>query len=165
MVLLKKRIPGATAAWFERSVRRAGRAVKLTGSVNVLITNDREMRSLNRRFCGKDAATDVLSFPAAPGLPGKLAGDLAISADIAADNAKQFGHTVGEEIKILILHGVLHLAGYDHERDGGRMAKKEEQLRAALKLPVTLISRTGIAKTKIARTATASTSATRGRKA
>jgi len=160
MVLLKKRIPGATEALFERFVRRASRAVKLTGSVNVLITNDREMRSLNRRFCGKDAATDVLSFRAAPGLPGKLAGDLAISADIAGDNAEQFGHTRVEEIKILILHGVLHLAGYDHERDGGRMAKKEDQLRAALKLPVTLISRT-----MVGRTTAAKASATRGRKA
>ncbi len=160
MVLLKKRIPGATEALFERFVRRASRAVKLTGSVNVLITNDREMRSLNRRFCGKDAATDVLSFPAASGLPGKLAGDLAISADIASGNAKQFGHSTGEEIKILILHGVLHLAGYDHERDGGRMAKKEERLRAALKLPVTLIARVTTAGTTAAKT-----SATRGRKA
>jgi len=141
MVLLKKRIPGATAALFERFVRRACGAVKLKGTVNVVITSNPEMRSLNRRFRGKDAATDVLSFPAAPGLPGGLAGDLAISGDIAAANAKQLGHSIEEEIKILILHGTLHLAGYDHETDNGKMARKEAQLRLGLKLPVALIAR------------------------
>jgi probable rRNA maturation factor len=141
MVLLKKRIPGATGAQFERFVRRACGAVKLKGTVNVLITDNSEMRNLNRRFRAKDAPTDVLSFPAVPGLPGKLAGDLAISLDIAAENAKQLGHTVEDEIKILILHGVLHLAGYDHESDNGKMARKEAQLRVGLKLPVTLIER------------------------
>src|SRR5882672_5613424 len=142
MVLLKKRIPGTTAALFERFVRRACGAVRLKGTVNVLITNNLEMRSLNRRYRGTDIATDVLSFPAAPGLPGKLAGDLAISGDIATENAKQFGHAIGDEIKILILHGALHLAGYDHETDAGKMARKEARLRLALKLPVALIART-----------------------
>jgi len=141
MVLLKKRIPGATAALFERFVRRACGAVNLKGTVNVLITDNSEMRSLNRRFRAKDAPTDVLSFPAVPGLPGKLAGDLAISGDIAAENAKQLGHTVEDEIKILILHGALHLAGYDHESDNGKMARKEAQLRVGLKLPLALIER------------------------
>jgi probable rRNA maturation factor len=145
MVLLKKRIPGATAALFERFVRRACGAVKLKGTVNVLVTNNTEMRSLNRRFRGKDAATDVLSFPAIPGLPGKLVGDLAISGDIARENARQFGHTVGDEIKILILHGALHLAGYDHETDHGKMARKEAQLRAMLRLPLALIARAAVA--------------------
>jgi probable rRNA maturation factor len=94
MVLLKKRIPGVTAALFERFVRRACGAVSLKGTVNVLITDNAEMRRLNRRFRAKDAAADVLSFPAVPGLPGKLAGDLAISGDMALENAKQLGHTV-----------------------------------------------------------------------
>jgi probable rRNA maturation factor len=142
MVLLKKRIPGATSALFERFVRRACGAVKLKGTVNVVVTGNPEMRSLNRRFRGKDTATDVLSFPAVPGLPGGLAGDLAISSEIAADNARQFGHTIEDEIKILILHGALHLAGYDHKTDNGKMARKEAQLRADLKLPITLIART-----------------------
>jgi probable rRNA maturation factor len=155
MVLLKKRIPGSTAALFERFVRRACGAVKLKGTVNVLITHNAEMRSLNRRFRAKDAATDVLSFPAVPGLPGKLAGDLAISGDLAAENAKQLGHTLEDEIKILILHGALHLAGYDHETDNGKMARKEAQLRVGLRLPVALIARTA------ARVTAAST---RGRK-
>lgn len=141
MVLLKKRIPGATTALFERFVRKACSSVKLKGTVNVVITSNSEMRSLNRRFRGKDAATDVLSFPAVPGLPGGLAGDIAISGDIAADNAKQLGHTTEEEIKILILHGTLHLAGYDHETDKGEMARKEARLRLGLKLPQALIAR------------------------
>jgi probable rRNA maturation factor len=153
MVLLKKRIPGVTAALFERFVRRACGAVSLKGTVNVLITDNAEMRRLNRRFRAKDAAADVLSFPAVPGLPGKLAGDLAISGDMALENAKQLGHTVEDEIKILILHGALHLAGYDHESDNGKMARKEAQLRAGLKLPVALIERaasrpTGAASTR-----------------
>jgi len=145
MVTLKKRVPGMESIPLERFVRRACRTVKLAGSVDVLITNDREMRTLNKRYRGKDLATDVISFPSAPGLPGKLAGDLAISADIASRNAKEFGHAVAEEIKILILHGVLHLAGYDHERDGGQMARKERRLRAELGLPVGLIERTNSA--------------------
>ena len=147
MVLLKKRVPGADETSLARFVRRSAGAAELLGTVNVLITNNREMRSLNRRFRGKDTATDVLSFPAAPGLPGRLAGDLAISADIAGRNARQFGHPVADEIKILILHGVLHLAGYDHENDGGRMARKEARLRKALRLPTGLISRTLISST------------------
>ena len=141
MVLLKKRIPQVTEPVFERFVRRTCAAVKIRGSVNVLITNNREMRTLNRRFRDKDAATDVLSFPAVPGLPGKLAGDLAISGEIAAENSRHFGHSIEDEIKILILHGVLHLAGYDHESDSGEMARKEKRLRTALRLPPSLIVR------------------------
>jgi probable rRNA maturation factor len=146
MVLLKKRILGTTPAQFERFVRKACGSVKLKGTVNVVITSNPEMRTLNRRFRGKDAATDVLSFPAVPGLPGGLAGDLAISADIAADNAKQLGHTIEDEIKILILHGTLHLAGYDHETDNGKMARKEAQLRVGLNLPQALIARAATSK-------------------
>jgi probable rRNA maturation factor len=152
MVLLKTRSPGASAVVLERFVRKTCGAVKLAGAVNVLITKNSEMRSLNRRFRGKDAATDVLSFPVAEGstgnlLPGKLAGDLAISAEIAAGNAQQLGHAVVDEIKVLILHGVLHLAGYDHETDTGTMARKEARLRRELNLPVALIARSKIART------------------
>jgi len=142
MVTLKKRVPGVEVTAMERFVRRACRAVKLAGLVHVLITNNREMRTLNKRFRGKDSPTDVLSFPAIPGLPGKLAGDLAISVDIAVRNAKEYGHGSPEEIKILILHGVLHLAGYDHETDDGQMRRKEQRLRDKLRLPMTLIERT-----------------------
>ena len=100
------------------------------------------MQGLNQRFRGKNKPTDVLSFPAMPGLMKKFAGDVAISAEIAARNARRLGHTVADEVKILTLHGVLHLAGYDHERDDGRMERKEQRLRNSLGLPVGLIERT-----------------------
>src|SRR5258706_3561383 len=83
-----------------------------------LITNDRELQRLNREFLGKDYPTDVLSFPAADG-----AGELAISAERAREQAAALGHTIEREIQILMLHGVLHLMGLDHERDRGRMAR------------------------------------------
>ena len=110
-----------------------------------LITTDSELRRLNRNFRGKDAATDVLSFPAASEAPGPAAGgylgDLAISLARARAQAAEFGHTLDCEIQILMLHGVLHLLGRDHERDRGRMACAEKQWRARLGLPPGLIER------------------------
>jgi len=76
------------------------------------------------------------------GKSGALAGEIAISADIAAQNAARFGHSPAAEIKVLALHGILHLAGFDHERDNGQMARKEMRLRRLLRLPVALIERT-----------------------
>ena len=86
----------------------------------MLVTGSSELRSLNRRFRGKDQPTDVLSFPPGPCFVNGLAGDIAISADIAKQNARRLGHSAAQEIKILALHGVLHLVGYDHERDRAR---------------------------------------------
>lgn len=108
----------------------------------MLVTSSRELHDLNRRFRGKDKATDVLSFPAAPIEGDDNEGDIAISADIATENATRFGHTPLIELKILALHGILHLAGYDHETDNGKMARKESRLRRELKLPDALIERT-----------------------
>lgn len=122
---------------------RASRVSQLDGAVHVLVTSSSELRSLNRRFRGKDQPTDVLSFPPAPGFVNGLAGDIAISADIAKQNARRLGHSAAQEIKILALHGVLHLAGYDHEQDKGRMASKEADLRQSLGLPSGLIERNG----------------------
>ncbi len=141
VVILRKRLPRLTEATLGRFVHRAARAVGLHGTANVLITSSRELRSLNSRFRGKDVSTDVLSFPPLSNLPEDFAGDIAISADIAAKNAKLLGHFVKDEIKILILHGMLHLAGYDHERDNGTMARKEGRLRRKLGLPAALIER------------------------
>jgi len=107
----------------------------------VLVTSSRELQGLNHRFRGKNKPTDVLSFPAMPGLMRGFAGDVAISAEIAAHNARQLGHTAAEEIRILTLHAVLHLAGYDHEQDNGEMERKEVRLRKSLGLPVGLIER------------------------
>jgi probable rRNA maturation factor len=143
MVIFQKRIPGATETSLDRFITRAKRVAGLRGSVSVLITSSRELRTLNRRFRRKDKPTDVLSFPAEPSASRKSAGEIAIAADIATQNALQFGHMPFEEIKILALHGILHLAGYDHEIDGGEMARREIELRKQFRLPVALIERHG----------------------
>jgi probable rRNA maturation factor len=151
LVILRKRIAGLSRATLERFVLRARRAVRLHDPVNVLVTNSLEIRSLNGRFLGKDKPTDVLSFPSPVGAPSKatrVAGEVAISADIARENAVRLGHSVADEVKILALHGILHLAGFDHERDHGEMARKEIKLRRQLKLEAGLIERTQIERTQ-----------------
>lgn len=142
MVILHKRVAGASEEALDRFVARAKRAVGLRGAVTVLVTSSRELQALNARFRGKDRPTDVLSFPAEVIAEHRFAGDVAISADIAAQNARRLGHAAADEVKILALHGILHLAGYDHEADRGEMARKEAELRSKLKLPVGLIERT-----------------------
>lgn len=148
VVIVKKPVPGLSNASIARFVKRARHEAKLKQQVNVLIAGDRELQKLNRQFRGKNKATDVLSFPALPAAADKLAGDIAVSAEIAAQNAKWLGHEVADEIKILVLHGVLHLAGYDHESDDGEMARKEMKLRVALGLPIGLIERAAVARHK-----------------
>ncbi|HUP05481.1 MAG TPA: rRNA maturation RNase YbeY [Bryobacteraceae bacterium] len=103
-----------------------------------LITGDAALRRLNREFRGEDYATDVLSFPA--GATERL-GDIAISAARARAQAREFGHSTETEVRILMLHGALHLLGMDHETDGGRMERAEKRWRARLKLPAGLIER------------------------
>jgi probable rRNA maturation factor len=145
VVILQKQVAGLSEAALARFVLRAKRAAGLRGSVNVLVTRGADLRSLNRQFRGKNKATDVLSFPVSASRSRRtprLAGDIAISADIAARNARQLGHSTAEEVQILALHGILHLAGFDHERDNGAMARKELELRRKLRLPVGLIERT-----------------------
>jgi len=141
VVIFQKRVADLTELALSRFVARARRAAGLKGLVNVLLTSSAEMKSLNRRFRGKDRATDVLSFPAEPDARKQFAGEIAISAEIAAQNARALGHSPAEEVKILVLHGVLHLRGYDHECDNGQMARREKQLRAKLHLPLGLIER------------------------
>jgi probable rRNA maturation factor len=141
VVILQKRVVGLTELALERFVTRARRAAGLRGAVNVLITSSAEMQTLNRRFRGKDTATDVLSFPALQGLEIRFAGDIAISAEIAVRNARTLGHAAALEVKVLTLHGILHLRGYDHERDHGAMARREQRLRRDLRLPSGLIER------------------------
>lgn len=144
MVIFKKRVPDLTELALNRFVSRARRAGGVEGTVNVLLTSSAEMKSLNRRFRGKSKPTDVLSFSAEPGPKKQFAGEIAISAEIASQNARVLGHSPAEEIKILVLHGVLHLRGYDHECDNGQMARREKQLRARLRLPLGLIERATI---------------------
>ena len=127
---------GVSAAEFHRFVRRAQTLARVKGEVDILISGNTRLRDLNRRFRHKNKPTDVLSFPRPSG------GDIAISAQIARENARRYGHGMVEELKILVLHGMLHLAGFDHESDNGRMARAEAQMRSQLKLPASLIDRT-----------------------
>ncbi|HEY4379051.1 MAG TPA: rRNA maturation RNase YbeY [Acidobacteriaceae bacterium] len=138
-----------------RFLQRARVAVGVEGEVHVLLADDATLRRLNRSFRGKNKATDVLSFPAGPTTvffgdpegPG-LAGDLAISLETAARQAARFRHTLRDEVRVLLLHGVLHLAGFDHEADTGEMAAREAELRQELGLPTSLIARVSVAQPK-----------------
>ena len=121
------------------------------GALDIALISDVAMRRLNRAFRGVDATTDVLSFPAdsaaAPiksgrGVLPRYLGDIAIATGVAYRQARTCGHPVGVELKILALHGLLHLLGYDHETDGGRMRRLEERLRRQAGLPWGLIART-----------------------
>jgi len=131
---------GLSRAGLARFLNRARAAVGIEGEVHVLLAGDAELRRLNRHFRGKNAATDVLSFPAGDAGLG-VAGDLAISLETAVRQAKQFGHSLRDEVRVLLLHGVLHLAGFDHEADAGEMAAREAELRRELRVETSLIAR------------------------
>lgn len=104
----------------------------------VVVASDESVRKANRRFRGKPSSTDVLSFP--DGENGRL-GDVLISAGRAARQARQYHHRVEDELKILALHGLLHLLGYDHETDEGRMRRAETRWRRKYGLNPSLIER------------------------
>jgi probable rRNA maturation factor len=131
----------------ERFLIRVNRELGLTrGAAFVRFVTDAEMKRLNSRFRKKAKATDVLSFPAETRsrprsfrrrtmeVRGKFLGDIAISPTVARRNAKAFGRSLSEEICVLMLHGVLHLLGYDHETDRGEMERVEAKLRSRLGL-------------------------------
>jgi probable rRNA maturation factor len=120
-------------AWLVRHAPKSAR-----GQVTVAVVSDAKVRALNRRFRHVDAATDVLSFPADE--RGVL-GDIVIARGIAAKQARTLGHPLATELRILALHGLLHLVGYDHETDNGRMARVEGRLRRRARLPEGLIAR------------------------
>jgi probable rRNA maturation factor len=104
---------------------------------------------MNRLYRRKNEPTDVLSFPSQS---PKLIGDIAISGEIAAASAAELGHPAETELKILILHGLLHLAGYDHETDKGEMRAYESRLRQQFGLPTGLIERVQLANPEASRT-------------
>lgn len=139
-ILLKRPVPGLSGRALMKFLTDACRAAKLRGGVTLLVTGNREIRAMNWRFKSERHATDVLSFPASACISG-FAGDIAISLDIAARNAHARQHSVSEEVRILVLHGILHLAGYDHEHDSGEMARREQALRKRFRLPTGLIER------------------------
>jgi probable rRNA maturation factor len=127
------RAPGL-AAWLTRVSPTRAR-----GQVTIAIVPDARVHELNRRYRRKDRVTDVLSFPSDE--KGYL-GDVVIAAGVARRQAKQAGHPLAVELRVLALHGLLHLLGYDHERDDGRMARLERRLRRKGGLVEGLIERT-----------------------
>lgn len=116
--------------WETFAARAAGVIGKNDSSATIAFVSDKSIRQLNRQFRGIDKATDVLSFPAED--DDTNLGDIAISVDTAAAQAKENGLTFDEEVAQLILHGLLHLSGYDHETDNGEMNRLELRLRRRL---------------------------------
>ena len=127
--------------WLARIAPAAAR-----GDLCVALVSDARMRALNRQFRGKDKVADVLSFPAGPSTtvgarPRGFLGDIVIAAGLAKKQAKAAGHGLNIEIRVLALHGLLHLLGYDHDADDGKMARVEARLRKKAGLPEGLIER------------------------
>ncbi len=123
----------ALARWLERQAPARAR-----GTVVIAMITDARMRKMNKQFRRKDYATDVLSFPAM--LPGSL-GEMAIATGVLRRQARDAGHSEAVEARVLALHGILHLLGYDHETDHGEMQRVEERLRKRARLPLGLIHR------------------------
>lgn len=163
MIVFETKVEGVSRSGLERFARQAQKFAGVSGDVAVLIAGNRRLRQLNRSFRRKDKPTDVLSFPRND-VHGEPGGDIAISADIARENAQRYGHRTSAELKILVLHGMLHLAGYDHETDSGDMEKTETRLRARLKLPGSLIGRTLGARSLTAHSKTVRASAAPARR-
>ena len=131
MVLLnRQRRRRVSPARLRTVLRGAAEALGVSGEVALVLTGDRAVRLLNARYRGKDKPTDVLSFPGPGGEIGL--GDIVISLDTAAINARRFSRTLPQELDILALHGFLHVLGYDHETDDGTMDHLEKQLRRRL---------------------------------
>jgi probable rRNA maturation factor len=122
----------------EKFTRRLRRELRLNGrELSICLVSDAEMARLSKTFRGKHGPTDVLSFPsnveaAFRRASSKSLGDIAIAPMVARRNARRFGRTLSDELRILILHGVLHLMGYDHETDSGQMERCERNLRRRL---------------------------------
>ena len=108
--------------------------------IELILTTDEEIKEINKQFRNKSKPTDVLSFPLVD-MPGMPLGSIIISIDTAKKGAKEFGHSIDDEIKLLFLHGLLHLLGYDHETDNGEMRAKEEEIIKKVNLPNSLIVR------------------------
>jgi probable rRNA maturation factor len=137
VIIFDHKTEKTNSAALDRFARTAKKMAGVTGEVAVLVTDRARMQDLNRQFRRKDFPTDVLSFPLPEG------GDIAVCAEIALENSARLKHSFEEELKVLILHGMLHLAGYDHESDDGKMARREALLRSRLKLADSLIGRSG----------------------
>lgn len=143
MIVNRQRRVRVPVAQLNRFASLAQRRLRIPAeAVTIALVSDAEMKRWNRAFRGKDRATDVLSFPA-DDTRGKKSptsrslaymGDIAIAPAVAKVNARRFGRTFVQELRILILHGILHLMGYDHETDQGQMERRETRLRRELGL-------------------------------
>ncbi len=109
--------------------------------IEVILTTDEEIQKLNREHREKDAPTDVLSFPLEAQFPNMPLGSIVISIETAQKGADEFNHSIEDEIKLLFIHGLLHLLGYDHEIDNGEMREKEKEIIEKFNLPKSLIVR------------------------
>lgn len=127
----QRRLKLDTEAWSNFAARALDAIGKSESSATIAFVSDKRIRELNRQFRDVDKATDVLSFPAEEELN---LGDVAVSVDTAAAQAKDNGLSFDDEIAQLILHGLLHLCGYDHETDNGEMNQIELRLRRKLKI-------------------------------
>jgi probable rRNA maturation factor len=125
---------GGLGRWLE-SVAPA----RARGDVAVALAGDAQVRALNRRYRRKDRSTDVLSFPV--DAPGEELGDIVIATGVARRQAREAGHSAQTELRVLALHGLLHLLGYDHDEGDGRMARVEARLRRKGGLRAGLIER------------------------
>jgi probable rRNA maturation factor len=123
----------------QKFLRQARRELHIhANEVAICLVSNPEMTRLNQTYRGKQGPTDVLSFPASQSADGAsseaLLGDIAVAPLVAQRNAKRYGRTLSAELRILILHGMLHLLGYDHELDCGQMERREKILRRRLGL-------------------------------
>jgi probable rRNA maturation factor len=134
----------ALAQFVELLCRRVAGSRPFVG----LLADDAHLQQLNRDFLGHNYPTDVLSFPT-NALKPEL-GEIAISMERASAQASEFGHALLDEVKILLLHGVLHLAGFDHENGDTAMAREENRWRAEFQLPETLIARADRSSRRVA---------------
>jgi probable rRNA maturation factor len=130
VLLNRQRRRAVRPARVRRVLRAAARDLGVTGELAVVLAGDRTLRTLNARYRGKDKPTDVLSFPGPGGEEGL--GDVVISLETAARNARALGRTLPQELDVLALHGFLHVLGYDHETDDGTMDRLERRLRRKL---------------------------------
>lgn len=147
---------------------------RVHGAVTIALVTDARMRGLNRTFRRVDRATDVLSFPAfaqatarrfapTPRSAPMCLGDIVIATGVATRQARAAGHALGTELRVLALHGLLHLLGYDHDTDNGRMARTEAKLRRAGALTEGLIERAGRGRRPATRSRQTTPATTAGR--
>jgi len=129
----QRRLQIDTRAWSTFATKALAAIGKRESAATIAFVSDKKIRELNRQFRGLDKVTDVLSFPAGGPDESDL-GDIAVSIDTAATQAKENGLELDEEIAQLILHGLLHLSGYDHETDNGEMNRLELRLRRKLEI-------------------------------